>query len=271
VTTVESEVRIPRSLRLPFRLERAELLKLRKSRGVWIPTALLTVGAMIVMYTALEMFHLYDSTKYGPAGGTINFGHAMFLMGQLAGMIAAALVGAAAGTQDLSSGVFRDLVSSGRSRTRLYLARVPGGLALLLPLVAAAYALAAVLSVALAGGIPTPSATLFVKTGLWVLLSAGIVYVVALGLGSVVGSRAATISILIAYLLPVQAILRNISALGRTRDGLLSVAVERLSPVSPPDAHDVIPMSLATSLIVLAAWVVILGGLGLWRTRERDA
>jgi ABC-type transport system involved in multi-copper enzyme maturation permease subunit len=271
MTTLESNVQIPHSLRMPFRLERAEFLKLRKSRGVWIPTALLTVGAMIVMYTALEIFHLSNSSKYGPAGGTINFGHATFLMGQLAGMIAAALVGAAAGTQDLSSGVFRDLVSSGRSRTRLYLARIPGGLGLLLPLVAVAYAVAAALSVVLAGGLPTPSTALFVKTGLWVLLSAGIVYTVALGLGSLVGTRAATISILIAYLLPVQAILRNISALGRARDGLLSVAVERLSPVPPPDAHDALPMSLATALSVLALWVVIPLAFGLWRTRTRDA
>jgi ABC-type transport system involved in multi-copper enzyme maturation permease subunit len=271
VTTSESTVQIPRTPRIPFRLERAELLKLRKSRGVWIPAALLTIGAMIVMYTAVELFHVSNSTKYGPAGGTVNFGHAMFLMGQLAGMIAAALVGAAAGTQDLNSGVFRDLVSTGRSRTRLFLARIPGGLGLLLPLVAVAYLIAAILCVLLASGLPTPNVTLFVKAGLWVLLSAGIVYVVALGLGSLVGSRAATISILIAYLLPIQAILRNISALGRARDGLLSVAVERLSPVPPPDRHDVINMSLATSLIVLALWIVVFGGLGLWRTRKRDA
>jgi hypothetical protein len=95
--------------------------------------------------------------------------------------------------------------------------------------------------------------------------------VIALGLGSLIGSRAATISVLIAYLLPVQAILRNISALGRARDALLGPAVERLSPVPPPDAHDVIGMSLATSLIVLALWVAVFTGLGLWRTRTRDA
>ena len=91
MTTSESTVQIPRSPRLPFRLERAELLKLRKSRGVWIPTVILTVGAIAIMYTAVELFHVSNSTKYGPAGGTINFGHALLLMGQIAGMIAAAL------------------------------------------------------------------------------------------------------------------------------------------------------------------------------------
>ncbi len=271
MTASEIAVQIPNPSHPHFRLERAELLKLRKSLGVWVPTAILTIGVIVVMYTAVELFHLSNSTKYGPAGGTLNFERALFLMGQIAGMIAAALVGAAAGTQDLSSNVFRDLVSTGRSRTRLYLARIPGGLAMLLPFVAVAYALAAVFSVVLAGGLATPSVTLFVKAGLYVLFSASVVFVIALGLGSLVGSRAATISILIAYLLPVQAILRNISVLGRARDGLLSVAVERISPLPPPDPHDVIKMPLATSLIVLAFWVAIFGGLGLWRTQTRDA
>lgn len=271
MTSSESTVQAPRSPRLTLRLERAELLKLRKSYGVLIPTVILTVGAILIFYLAVELFHVSNSVKYAPAGGTDKFQGALILMGQVAGMIAAALVGAAAGTQDLSSNVFRDLVSTGRSRARLFLARIPGGLALLLPLMAVAYALAAVLCVTLAGGLATPSVTLFVKSGLYVLFSAAVVYTIALGLGSLVGSRAATISILIAYLLPVQGILRNISALGRTRDGLLSVAVERLSPLAPPDTRDQLHMSLATSLIVLALWVAIFGGLGLWRTQRRDA
>jgi ABC-type transport system involved in multi-copper enzyme maturation permease subunit len=270
MTSLESTAPIPRSLRLPYRLERAELLKLRKSRGVWIPLALLTIGAIIVVYTALELFHLYNSAKYSPAGGTEKFQIALTLLGQIGGMIAVGLVGAAAGTQDMSSRVYRDLVSGGRSRTRLFLARIPGGLALVLPFMACAYALAAVLCVALAGGQPTPSTELFVKAGLWVLLSASIVYVLALGLGSLLGSRGATISVLIAYLIPVQGILHVIGALGKSRDALLSVAMEGLSPLPPSDTGNLIIPSHMTSVIVLALWVAIFGGLGLWRARTRD-
>jgi len=270
MSTLDSAAQVPQRVWAPFRLERAELLKLRKSRGVWIPLALLTVGAIIVMYTALEIFHLSNSAKYGPAGGTDKFEIALTLLGQIGGMIAVGLVGAAAGMQDLSSGVYRDLVSSGRSRTRLFIARVSGGLALVLPFVAAAYALSAVLSVVLAGGLSTPSVPLFVKAGLWVLLSAGIVYVLALGLGSLVGSRGATISVLIAYLLPVQGILHVIGALGKSRDALLGVAMEGLSPLRPTDTGNLILPSHTTSVIVLALWVSIIGGLGLWRARTRD-
>lgn len=153
------------------------------------------------------------------------------------------------------------------------MARIPGGLALILPLVAAAYALAATLSAILADGRATPDTTLFIKAGLYVTLSAGIIYIIALGLSSLVGGRGAAISILIAYLLPVQGILHNISALGKGRDVLLSIAIERLSPLPPEgaDARNLINMSLATSLIILACWILIFAGLGLWRTYTRDA
>jgi len=271
MTTLESNVQLPHSLRMPFRLERGEFLKLRKSRGVWIPLALLSIGGIAVMYTAIELFHVYNSAKYTSAGGTDHFEGALILMGQLGGMIAAGLVGAAAGTLDLSSGVFRDFISSGRSRTRLFVAKISGGLALVLPFMAAAYALAAVLCVVLAGGQPTPSIALFVKAGLWVLLSASVIYIVALGLGSLVGSRAAAVSILIAYLIPVQGILHAIGVLGRARDALLGVAVEGLSPLAPADMRNAIPISHTTSVIVLFFWVAIFAGLGLWRTQTRDA
>ena len=46
-----------------------------------------------------------------------------------------------AGTSDLTDGVFRHLVITGRSRLALYLARIPVGLSILLPLVAVGFAM----------------------------------------------------------------------------------------------------------------------------------
>ena len=48
-------------------------------------------------------------------------------------------LGAAAGTTDLSDGMFRHLVITGRSRLALFLARIPAGLAVTVPLVALAF------------------------------------------------------------------------------------------------------------------------------------
>jgi len=72
MTTMDGTVQVPHRLRAPFRLERAELLKLRKSRGVLIPLALLTVGAIIVMYTALELFHLPTRPSTARPGARIS-------------------------------------------------------------------------------------------------------------------------------------------------------------------------------------------------------
>ena len=55
------------------------------------------------------------------------------------GFIAAVALGAAAGTTDLTDGMFRHLVITGRSRLALYLARIPAGLAITIPLVALAF------------------------------------------------------------------------------------------------------------------------------------
>ena len=55
------------------------------------------------------------------------------------GFIVAATLGATAGTSDLTDGVFRHLVITGRSRLALYLARIPAGLSIILPLVTLAF------------------------------------------------------------------------------------------------------------------------------------
>src|ERR1041385_7332416 len=107
----------------------------------------------------------------------------------LLGGIAAVIAGANTGAQDLSSGVFRELVVTGRSRVALFGARIPGGLLFLLPFVAAAYTLSAVVGGLANGYLQAPSTTTLVESGLWVLANAAFYFVVALGIASVTTSR----------------------------------------------------------------------------------
>ena len=72
------------------------------------------------------------------------------------GFIIAATVGAAAGTTDLTDGMFRHLVITGRSRVALFLARIPAGLAILLPIVALAFTMCCL--VTSFEGVPNPTA-----------------------------------------------------------------------------------------------------------------
>ncbi|MGH3159319.1 MAG: hypothetical protein ACRDNF_22485, partial [Streptosporangiaceae bacterium] len=113
-------------------------LELRKRRGLMTAVAVLILAPPVLILGLRLLFHLIDSTKYGPAGSPSIFGGLSNLMAEL-GFIIAATLGAAAGTTDLSEGMFRHLVITGRSRLALYLARIPAGLAIILPVVAAAF------------------------------------------------------------------------------------------------------------------------------------
>ena len=130
-------------------------LELRKRRVLMTVVAVLIVGLPVLVLGLRLLFHAVDPRSYGPAGSPAVFG---FLCNPMAefGFIIAATLGATAGTSDLTDGVFRHLVTTGRSRLALYLARIPAGLAILLPLVAVAFAM--VCLVTGYEGIPQPAA-----------------------------------------------------------------------------------------------------------------
>jgi len=117
-----------------------KLLEQRKRRGLMIVVALLTLGLPVLVLGLRLLFHVFDPKSYGPAGSPSVFAALCNPMAQF-GFIAAAALGTSVGTTDLTDGVFRHLVVTGRSRLALYLARIPAGLSILLPLVAVAFAM----------------------------------------------------------------------------------------------------------------------------------
>jgi hypothetical protein len=264
------------ALAYPFptvRLIDADLLRLRRRRGLVVVTALLTIGAMVVTYGVIELLHVLDPAKHGPAGGIVNLGHGSFVAAGL-GAVAAAIVGTAAGGGDLEAGVYRELVVTGRSRLALYASRVPAGLVFLLPFVAVAYALAAVATVVFAGSHPVPGVHLLVTTGLWVLLEVVFYYLLAVGLVCLIGSRSYAIGILLAWRLALTPILATISALGIVRELVPGVALQALTPVGVGNAARqgaAVPMSTAAIAAVLVVWALALLAAGAVRDVTRDA
>lgn len=262
------------SLALPGpRLVCAEILKLRKRRGLLAIVAVATVGATVVIYGILAILHAANPAHHGPAGGVLNLGHGLFVLALL-GAVAAILAGATAGAGDLGAGVFRELAVTGRSRSALFRARIPGGLAFLLSFVAVAYALVAVATVVFAGDRTVPSPSLLAGSGAWLLLSCAFWFVIALGLGSLVGSRSIVIAVLLAFQLAVTPILSSIPALGLGRELLPEVALTRLAPHAVrglAGGGSPVPTSVGTAELVLALWAVALLALGEWRTVTRSA
>ncbi len=115
-------------------------LELRKRRGLMVVTVLLTVGLPVLVLGLRLLFHVADPKSYGPAGSPSVFQILLQPMAEF-GFIIAATLGATAGTTDLTDGMFRHLVITGRSRVALYLARIPSGLSIVLPLAAVAFTL----------------------------------------------------------------------------------------------------------------------------------
>jgi ABC-type transport system involved in multi-copper enzyme maturation permease subunit len=246
-----------------LRLVTAEFLKLRKRRGLVAALTALTILPMVIAYAVL----LFQD---GPAGGMENFIPSMDVLVGLT-LVAAILVGATLGTGDVGSGVFRELVVTGRSRVALFAARIPAGLALLLPIVGAGFAVTASASIVLAGSEDGPSGRLLVESFGWLALTTAASMVLALGVSSVIGSRGTSIGILLGWWLVATPVLLMIGALGSLREGLVVAAVDHLEPVALREGPPAVSTSTATAVAVLLAWTAVPLALGAWRTATRDA
>lgn len=147
------------------RLVRAEFLKLARRRGLMIAGIVLTVGAVIACLAVGE----FASTGFIVAGA--------------AGAVAT-LLGVWAGAADVTAGVFGNLVTTGRSRVALFLARIPAGLTLSVAFALAGYGVAMAGSVLLAGSRPVPPLSFMLGVGGWLVLDASTAFLVSLGLSS---------------------------------------------------------------------------------------
>jgi hypothetical protein len=279
-TTLTAELPLPGRPRWSPRLVSAELLKLRKRRGLVISTLAVCVVPMLIV-------HAVFLSQDGLAGGMESFVTAMDLLGGMS-LVAAILVGATVGTGDLGAGVFRELVVTGRSRLALFAVRVPAGLGVLLPIVGGAFAVTATVSTVFAGSQETrgvaehgdfvlgniaPSASLLLQSAGWLALATALSYALALGVSSLIGSRGISIGVLLGWFLVVMPLLLDPAfRLGSLRTGLFYAALERLRPEELfAGATPGVPMSLATAAAVLMAWTLVPLGIGAWRTCTRDA
>ncbi len=262
------------ALALPTpRLTSAELLKLRKRRGLVVTVTLLTVGITAFYYGLNAILHATNPAHHGPAGGIANLGHGLVIV-SLLGSVAAGIVGATAGAGDLGAGVFRELVVTGRSRWSLFLSRIPGALLFLLPFVLVAFLVEAVGSIVFADSLATPSLHLLVESGAWVLLDTTVFFLIGLGLASLIGSRTTSIAVLLAFRLALTPLLLSISFLGVIRELVPGAALQRLEPTAFGDTirqGPVVPMSLGAAVAVIAGWIVVWVVVGGWRTATRDA
>jgi hypothetical protein len=251
----------------------AEVLKLRKLPGPMVVALLLTVGSVALYFAAVT---IRDSPQRGGPQGLLN---GATLLGLYFGLFAATLVGAEAGAQDRASGVLRDLVATGRSRTALMLVRIPAAVAVALVLNLGALLLAVLAAVAWHGTRPVPSAGLVLQTVVWVGTATVASTCLALAVSSLTGSRSITLTGVIAWQTVATTMLYAIPSLGRVRELLLLVALTRLRPGPPTGSRDHpgslnalpgldLPMPVTVAVLVTLAWTVVPLAIAVRRARS---
>ncbi len=128
-----------------------------------------------------------------------GFTHLLKALGVFFGALAAILIGTEAGTADQSSGVFRDLVATGRSRLPLFSVRLPAAIIVTLAFTAAAYGLGLLADLPVRGlesdAQPWPCLAGCGLVAAWELDRRRL----AVGVGSLTGSRAITLTAVIGF------------------------------------------------------------------------
>src|SRR3954466_10650366 len=135
----------------------SDVLKLRRRRGMLAISLLLTAGLMAVALIVMAIQHGGNPARYGAAGGLDNYHEDIGVIAVMA-LIVGTIIGATSGTQDIESGVFRDLAATGRSRMALFASRVAGAWVVVLPILAVTAGLTAAGCVVLAGPLAAPGA-----------------------------------------------------------------------------------------------------------------
>jgi hypothetical protein len=252
----------------------AEILKLRRHRATMLTAAVLSIGITV----------LYLLVIVSRGDGTISADKALSsgsaLLALYFGSFAAMLIGTTAGTLDLTSGVFRDLVATGRSRTALFAVRIPAAVTVALAFNAVGFIVT--VAGALACGGDMPGLGLCLRYATWVALATAVVAALSVGVASLTGSRSVTITAIIGWQTVAETLLFGAEFLGSLRQGLLSVALSKLRPGPAVGTHElpgssnalpglVLPMSATVALLVLLVWVVVPIVVGARRIQAQDA
>jgi hypothetical protein len=346
------------------------VMELRKRRGLMITLIALNIGFPAVFLLIRLLLHAFAPRANPPAGSDLIFGILVAGFLPTFGFIVAATVGCTAGSRDLTEGMFRHLVVTGRSRLALYLARIPAGLAIVVPLVAIGYTIVCAVCVFAApafiddslvnippglshggfehwardhaepvicyldngpvpgdagcSGLPSwsksavtpgqpaparlealavkiagqgyqgytqifrrPPVSLMIEAGLWIELEAAVVFILGLGLASLMGQRTVPVILLIMFQMILTPILST-AAVPHLQDlqrSFVGLAMAHLEPPGLPVAFGLpgvaghaggpgtalLPESATQAVCVIIAWLACWTILGAWRMTTRDA
>ena len=102
------------------------MLKLRRRPGMLAVAFGLTLGLLRARLLVIAIQHGGNPAKYDAAGGAEGFSDSLEFLSMMGFIVGRDRRRRRPASQDIDSGVFRDLAATGRSRSALFLARVGG-------------------------------------------------------------------------------------------------------------------------------------------------
>ena len=254
----------------------AEILKLRRHRSTMLTAGVLSIGISALYFVVI----ISRGDGSIAADKALSSGSALLAM--YFGSFSAILIGAAAGTLDLTSGVFRDLVATGRSRIALFAVRVPAAIMVALAFNFGGFAVTVAAALFCRKGGTGAEFGLIAEYAGWVALATTVVTALAVGVASLTGSRSVTLTTVIGWQTAATTLLFSAGFLGSLRQGLLTVALSHLRPGQAVGTREhpgssnalpglVLPMSTTVAVLVLLAWALIPIVIGARRIQAQEA
>jgi ABC-type transport system involved in multi-copper enzyme maturation permease subunit len=232
-------------------------------RGSFIGSLGTALGAVILTIVIVYIVHQRNPTEYASAGGAPLL-DAVTAVLVLVGVVVAIVLGALAGSYDVSQGTMRYLLLAGPSRWSIYLSRTVAVLIaswlVLLPALVVGLAACVVLPTAAQDEMTAAS----VGSSVWnVLLLAGTYALISMGIGSLLRANGAAIAIALVINIGVTPAIGLLSAWSETLGDLALPHV--LSELGGTDTG----LPIAAAVVAFVVWLALFLGAGWWRV-SRD-
>lgn len=224
----------------------ADLLKLRRRRGLWLTTLLLPAG-LVVLITVLSLAGVVDGD-----GGEIfveDFAYATTLLAT----VLAVLVGARLGSEERATGTLRYQLLTGTSRARLYVAKIGALTVACLALTTVAIVCITVGSVLVPAGASDATGAGDVLEAFWAVFLQAFVYgALAFGVGALMGSTGPAIATALVLSLIGVNLLAALTLIDDWfRHLVLSLGIDRLT-FDDSDPED--RVSIGAAVVMVVAW-----------------
>lgn len=241
----------------------ADLLKLRRRRGLWLTTLFLP-SFFVVLITVLSVAGAID----GDGGATFveDFAIAMNTFC----VVLTVLVGARLGSEERATGTLRYQLLTGTPRHLLYLSKIATLVLTCLLLTLISVATITMGSLAVPQGAGEPTAAADVVDALWNVLLPALCYgTIAFGVGALVGSTGPAIATALVLNLVGINVLYALTLIDDSfRHAVLNLGVDRLT-VDEADADDRVAFGAAIAMVV--GWIGTFLGAGWLRLRRIEA